>query len=106
MATVFLAEDLKHHRSVAIKVLKPELAAALGPERFLRAYALAGDRAAGRRGVRGVSRRDRASSSCKRSDSLSAAAAAGRIEEAVSLAHRAVEERDPIVMLERIMCEW
>ena len=36
MATVYLAEDLKHHRRVAIKVLKPELAAALGPERFLR----------------------------------------------------------------------
>ena len=36
MATVFLAEDLKHHRKVAIKVLKPELAVALGAERFLR----------------------------------------------------------------------
>ncbi len=36
MATVYLAEDLKHHRQVAIKVLKPELAAVLGPERFLR----------------------------------------------------------------------
>jgi len=36
MAVVYLAEDLRHHRPVAIKVLKPELAAALGPERFLR----------------------------------------------------------------------
>jgi len=36
MATVFLAEDLKHHRPVAIKVLDPEIAAAVGPERFLR----------------------------------------------------------------------
>ncbi len=36
MATVYLAEDLKHHRKVAIKVLHPELANALGPERFLR----------------------------------------------------------------------
>src|SRR5437870_5900745 len=36
MATVYLAQDRKHHRQVAIKVLKPELAAALGPERFLR----------------------------------------------------------------------
>jgi serine/threonine-protein kinase len=36
MAIVFLAEDQKHHRKVAIKVLKPELAAALGRERFLR----------------------------------------------------------------------
>jgi eukaryotic-like serine/threonine-protein kinase len=36
MATVYLAEDLKHHREVAVKVLNPELAAAVGPERFLR----------------------------------------------------------------------
>ncbi|UCC25271.1 MAG: serine/threonine protein kinase, partial [Gemmatimonadales bacterium] len=35
MATVFLAEDLKHDRRVAIKVLKPELAAVLGAERFV-----------------------------------------------------------------------
>ncbi|MGH7594150.1 MAG: protein kinase domain-containing protein, partial [Gemmatimonadales bacterium] len=34
MATVYLALDLKHHRQVAIKVLRPELAATLGPERF------------------------------------------------------------------------
>jgi TolB-like protein/Tfp pilus assembly protein PilF len=36
MATVYLAEDLKHHRPVAVKVLRPELTAAVGPERFLR----------------------------------------------------------------------
>jgi serine/threonine-protein kinase len=36
MATVYLAEDLKHHRPVALKVLRPELAAVLGPDRFLR----------------------------------------------------------------------
>src|SRR5436190_16270087 len=36
MATVYLANDLRHHRQVAIKVLRPDLAAALGPERFLR----------------------------------------------------------------------
>jgi hypothetical protein len=36
MATVFLADDLKHHRKVALKVLDPKLAAVLGPERFLR----------------------------------------------------------------------
>jgi serine/threonine-protein kinase len=35
MATVYLAQDLKHDRAVAIKVLHPELAAALGGERFL-----------------------------------------------------------------------
>ncbi|MGQ0560879.1 MAG: protein kinase domain-containing protein, partial [Gemmatimonadota bacterium] len=35
MATVYLAEDLRHHRKVALKVLKPELAAVLGTERFL-----------------------------------------------------------------------
>ena len=36
MATVYLAHDLKHDRKVAIKVLRPELAATLGPERFRR----------------------------------------------------------------------
>ncbi len=36
MAVVFLAPDLKHDRPVAIKVLRPDLAAALGAERFLR----------------------------------------------------------------------
>ena len=35
MATVYLAEDLKHKRNVAVKVLRPELAAVLGSERFL-----------------------------------------------------------------------
>ncbi len=35
MATVYLAHDLKHERDVAIKVLHPDLAAALGGERFL-----------------------------------------------------------------------
>ncbi len=36
MATVFLAEDVRHHRQVAIKVLHPELAAAIGSKRFLK----------------------------------------------------------------------
>ncbi|MGH7702701.1 MAG: protein kinase domain-containing protein, partial [Gemmatimonadales bacterium] len=35
MGTVYLAHDLKHDRSVAVKVLRPELAAVLGAERFL-----------------------------------------------------------------------
>ncbi|MEO7179886.1 MAG: serine/threonine-protein kinase, partial [Gemmatimonadaceae bacterium] len=35
MATVYLAHDIKHDRQVAIKVLKPELGAVLGAERFL-----------------------------------------------------------------------
>jgi eukaryotic-like serine/threonine-protein kinase len=35
MAKVYLAEDLKHHRKVALKVLKPELAAVVGAKRFL-----------------------------------------------------------------------
>jgi serine/threonine-protein kinase len=35
MATVYLAEDLKHKRKVALKVLKPDLAAVLGAERFV-----------------------------------------------------------------------
>src|SRR3989442_12398429 len=41
MATVFLAEDLKHQRPVAIKVLHSELAAALGSDRFLREIEIA-----------------------------------------------------------------
>ena len=36
MATVYLAEDLKHGRKVAIKVLRPELAAVIGADRFVR----------------------------------------------------------------------
>jgi serine/threonine protein kinase len=36
MSTVYLADDLKHHRKVAIKVLRPELGNLLGPERFTR----------------------------------------------------------------------
>jgi serine/threonine-protein kinase len=36
MATVYLAEDLKLHRRVALKLLHPEVSAALGPERFRR----------------------------------------------------------------------
>lgn len=36
MAPVCLAEDVRHHRKVAVKVLLPELAAAVGHERFLR----------------------------------------------------------------------
>jgi serine/threonine-protein kinase len=35
MASVYLAEDLKHDRKVALKVLRPELAAVLGAERFV-----------------------------------------------------------------------
>src|SRR3954453_15671619 len=35
MATVSLAQDLRHDRKVAVKVLKPELAAVLGAERFV-----------------------------------------------------------------------
>jgi tRNA A-37 threonylcarbamoyl transferase component Bud32/tetratricopeptide (TPR) repeat protein/TolB-like protein len=41
MATVYLAEDLKLHRRVALKVLHAELGATLGPERFLREIAIA-----------------------------------------------------------------
>ena len=39
MATVYVAEDLKHNRHVAIKVLKPELAAVLGADRFVQEIA-------------------------------------------------------------------
>ena len=41
MATVYLAQDSKHERVVAIKVLHPDLAASLGPDRFLREIKLA-----------------------------------------------------------------
>src|SRR6478736_2979509 len=41
MATVYLARDLKHKRPLALKVLRPELAASLGPERFQREIELA-----------------------------------------------------------------
>src|SRR3954452_4207562 len=35
MATVYLAQDLRHHRQVAIKLMRPELSAVIGAERFL-----------------------------------------------------------------------
>ncbi|HEU4641962.1 MAG TPA: protein kinase [Gemmatimonadaceae bacterium] len=41
MATVYLADDLRHHRPVAVKVLHPHLALSLGPERFLREIQIA-----------------------------------------------------------------
>ncbi|NIM51789.1 MAG: protein kinase, partial [Gemmatimonadales bacterium] len=41
MATVYLAHDLKHDREVALKVLRPELSAVLGSERFLREIRIA-----------------------------------------------------------------
>ncbi|HZK78704.1 MAG TPA: serine/threonine-protein kinase, partial [Gemmatimonadaceae bacterium] len=41
MATVYLAQDIKHDRVVALKVLHPDLAVALGPDRFLREIRLA-----------------------------------------------------------------
>ncbi|MCH9015138.1 MAG: protein kinase [Gemmatimonadetes bacterium] len=41
MATVFLARDLRHDRKVAVKVLRPELAAAVGHERFVREIKIA-----------------------------------------------------------------
>ncbi len=41
MATVYRAMDIKHQRAVAIKVLRPELAASIGTERFLREIELA-----------------------------------------------------------------
>src|ERR1041384_4528761 len=41
MATVFLAQDRRHHRPVALKVLHPELALSLGSERFLREIQIA-----------------------------------------------------------------
>jgi serine/threonine-protein kinase len=41
MATVYLAEDVKHHRKVAVKVMRPDLAQTLGADRFLREVEIA-----------------------------------------------------------------
>jgi serine/threonine protein kinase len=41
MATVFLAQDLRHRRAVAVKLLRAELASPIGPERFLREIEIA-----------------------------------------------------------------
>ena len=41
MATVYLAQDIKHGRPVAVKVLNPEVSSSLGPERFLREIEIA-----------------------------------------------------------------
>ena len=41
MACVYAAEDLRHRRKVAIKILRPELGAAMGGERFLREIEIA-----------------------------------------------------------------
>lgn len=41
MASVYLAQDLRHHRPVAIKVMRPDVALAMGRERFLREIAIA-----------------------------------------------------------------
>ena len=41
MATVYLADDIKHRRQVAVKVLRPELVASIGAERFLREITIA-----------------------------------------------------------------
>ena len=41
MATVYLAGDVKHHRTVAVKVLRPELSTAIARERFLREIEIA-----------------------------------------------------------------
>ena len=41
MATVFLARDLKHARDVAVKIMRPEMAASVGRERFLREIGIA-----------------------------------------------------------------
>jgi serine/threonine-protein kinase len=41
MATVYVARDIKHNRSVAVKVLRADLAATLGPDRFLKEIEIA-----------------------------------------------------------------
>lgn len=41
MADVYLAEDARHHRQIAVKVLRAELASSVGAERFLREIEIA-----------------------------------------------------------------
>ena len=43
MATVYLADDLSHHRKVALKVLRPDVASAIGAERFTREITTTGN---------------------------------------------------------------
>jgi len=43
MATVYLAQDLRHDREVAIKVLRSDLSSALGADRFLREIRIAAE---------------------------------------------------------------
>ena len=52
MATVYLAHDLRHDRDVAIKVLHPDLGAALGGDRFLAEIRTTARDAAGADGAR------------------------------------------------------
>ena len=54
MATVYLAQDLRHQRQVAIKVLRPELAAMLGAERFVQEITTTAQLQPGRALPRGV----------------------------------------------------
>ena len=54
MATVYLAEDVKHERKVALKVLRPELAVVVGGERFLREIKIAAQLVACRQPIQKV----------------------------------------------------
>jgi len=79
MATVFLATDLKHDRPVAFKVLHPDLAQSLGPERFQREIRLATLRANLNLACGRVpSREDFRSSSAGRFQPRTSSSAAGR----------------------------
>lgn len=57
MATVYLAHDLKHSRQVAVKVLRDELSAALGHDRFLREITTRADAAGSKTPDRSTSSR-------------------------------------------------
>ncbi len=61
MATVYLAQDLRHDRQVAIKVLRPELAAVLGADRFVQEISVRKD------SVRGSSANVSATARCQQS---------------------------------------
>ena len=102
MAQVFLAEDRKHHRHVAVKVLRPDLAAALGAQRFLReledalarGHAEGGHRTAIRRAAETWAARSHRSF-VPPVDLAELFATAGEHERALEWLERGFEQRDP-----------
>jgi serine/threonine protein kinase len=88
MATVYLAHDLRHGRTVAIKVLRPQLVSSLGAERFLREVKT-GDAAGARRILRAM---DNGQRLAQRAVVL---AALGDRDSMYVLFERAIDAKDP-----------